>query len=69
MLTKNDRKQLIADFKEVFATKDDLKNFTTKGDLKTIKDAEKDISGTLKLFELLNEPFGKEIKSKEKTSV
>ncbi|HCS78139.1 TPA: hypothetical protein DIV55_00155 [Patescibacteria group bacterium] len=47
MLTKNDRKQLIADFKEVFATKDDLKNFTTKGDLKTIKDDLKIIKNDL----------------------
>lgn len=43
MLTKKDRQLLIQDFKEVFATKDDLKGlvtkenaerFTTKGDLK-----------------------------------
>ena len=55
MLTKNDRKQLITDFKEVFVTKDDLQSLATKDDLKKelrpikkdIRQIQKDINSAL----------------------
>lgn len=48
MLTKRDRQLLMADFKEVFATKDDLMGFATKHELTSaISDLKSELKGDI----------------------
>ncbi|RJR16005.1 hypothetical protein C4579_01070, partial [Candidatus Microgenomates bacterium] len=70
MLTKKDRQQLLADFKAVFATKDDLSSFATKDDLKKelkplrqdIRKLKKDVSVIVKFFDRKSVSVEKDVK-------